>query len=106
MGRMKYFKDCDVVVTEKEGLTLTEIKGTPQLRIEPEKPVLSGKIKVENVLIEADRIMNLIEMMDTHYADHVSKVDDKRTEEFYSVFAIMKKRYEDFEKEFRQIVYG
>ena len=50
--------------------------------------------------------MNLIEMMDTHYADHVSKVDDKRTEEFYSVFAIMKKRYEDFEKEFRQIVYG
>ena len=99
-------KDRGGVPTDETKFTLAEIKGTPQLRIEPEKPVLSGKIKVENVLIEADRIMNLIEMMDTHYADHVSKVADKRTEEFYSVFAIMKKRYEDFEKKFRQIVYG
>lgn len=86
--------------------SLMEVRGTPQLRIEPEKPILSGKIKVENILIEADRIQDLIEMMDAHYVAHISKRTDKRTEEFYSVFAIMKKRYEDFEKEFRQIVYG
>lgn len=99
---------CDSVgiPTDKTKFSLVEVKGTPQLRIEPEKPVLSGKIRVENMLIEADRIMDLIEMMDMHYAAHISKAADKRTEEFYSVFAIMKKRYEDFETEFRQIVYG
>lgn len=99
---------CDSVgvPTDKTKFSLAEVKEVPQLRIEPEKLALSEKIRIENVLIEANRIMDLIEMMDMHYAANISKVADKRTEEFYSVFAIMKKRYEDFDTEFRQIVYG
>ena len=92
--------------TDQTKFSLAKVDGIPKLRIEPAKVVLPKQIMIENILMEAGRIKDLIEMMDMHYAANVVKMSDKREEEFYSVFAIMKKRYEDFENEFRQIVYG
>ena len=69
--------------------------------------VVSPKsLDLEDAVIEAGKIKSLMEMMDNYYYDYLSADASEKTQSFYCVFDILKKRYDEFEDGLQHIIYG